>query len=463
MSGLLTGIYKIDDARLPPGVKDLPSDERRQWVHIWNSAYTTCMDKDGSDPEKCEAFAFRNANGVVFGEAMANHLIVTANQNLPKAVLKKVAGIDYLVAPVVLIKQGVLNGEMVPLEEIQAHSDSWNGAPFVLDHPRADGVDISANDPTILAGQLLGRVYNTFVEDDALKGEVWVNPLRAGNVTRGKEVLDRLKNGKPLEVSTAYFRDRDDTPGVHNDEAYASIARYLRPDHLAALLDTEGACNWQDGCGVPRVNKGTNSQAQKLGSSKEGITMEELIKQIVDDGRFGLVAQDLDGVPEEFLKKLVAFLVKAKKEDADAKAAADQVKADADKAAADAKAAADKAAADAAADKDDDKEPPETNVQAPCPKLEALAKAVEDRGGVEAVMALIDGVKANIDSDKASIVGELKANEACAFSEEMLNGMTVDQLVALRKTLRPADYSAQGGGERASLEEQEVALPAMFH
>ena len=56
-----------DDENLPDYVKKLSEKRKRQWVEIFNSAYEHCMEKE-NDKDGCEESAFRQANGVVFGE-----------------------------------------------------------------------------------------------------------------------------------------------------------------------------------------------------------------------------------------------------------------------------------------------------------------------------------------------------------------------------------------------------------
>ena len=53
-----------DDPGLPPNVKALPADQRRQWVAVWNDVYQRCID-DGGDTSACESRAFPQANGVL--------------------------------------------------------------------------------------------------------------------------------------------------------------------------------------------------------------------------------------------------------------------------------------------------------------------------------------------------------------------------------------------------------------
>jgi len=47
-----------DDSDLPSNVKKLSDKKRRQWVHIWNSTYSSCT-KGGGGQQECESKAFR--------------------------------------------------------------------------------------------------------------------------------------------------------------------------------------------------------------------------------------------------------------------------------------------------------------------------------------------------------------------------------------------------------------------
>jgi hypothetical protein len=251
-----------NDENLPEPVKGLPENDRKQWVSIWNDSRNRCI-MEGGSPGDCEGVAFRNANGVLFGEKIGmfdlskvDGLCFVGNQ-VAEVERRTVGNTDFLVSPGVLVKSGVLNDELVPPEEVQAHFSAWNGQPVVIGHPRnLDGVNISANHPAVLNALQIGKLFNTTIDDGKLKSELWIDLARAQTVHRGREVVSKLESGESLEVSTAYFRDVDMTEGSHDGIAFSSIARNLRPDHLAILLDTEGACSLQDGCGTPRANEG---------------------------------------------------------------------------------------------------------------------------------------------------------------------------------------------------------------
>jgi hypothetical protein len=57
-----------NDRNLPVNVKTMSKKDRRQWVHIFNSVLSTCLEKGGK-MEDCETLAFKEANGVLKKES----------------------------------------------------------------------------------------------------------------------------------------------------------------------------------------------------------------------------------------------------------------------------------------------------------------------------------------------------------------------------------------------------------
>lgn len=166
-------------------------------------------------------------------------------------------GRTYLVAPVVAIVAGVLNGLLVTQEEIAAVQFGWNGIPLVIRHPtNGAGQYISANSPTVLQWSCVGRLFNTRMDGDKLKGEAWLDVAKMEQMGgEALELLQRVRNGNPVEVSTGYLAATEPRAGRFNGQDYHGITRSIVPDHLALLPDADGACNWQDGCGLPRANQ----------------------------------------------------------------------------------------------------------------------------------------------------------------------------------------------------------------
>ncbi len=214
-------------------------------------------------------------------------------------------GREWLVAPVVAIKSGVLNQELVPDDEVLKFPGSWNGRPIVVYHPKdATGRPVSANSPEVLQKQRIGYLFNVRAQKNGsarLVGEMWVDKIRAKELGGAAAVvLDRLQRNDPLEVSTAYLRDVVETEGEHNGEQFYTIARNIKPDHLAALPDEVGACSWADGCGAPRVNADVgpmavlvcNVRSSARTPSYEGTTSGEWSRPTLAD--FGFDAGSVD-------------------------------------------------------------------------------------------------------------------------------------------------------------------------
>ena len=164
------------------------------------------------------------------------------------------AGKDYLVAPMVMIVEGVHNGSHGPLfypgEELGKIPAIWNTKPIVVYHP-AEGH--TACDPDILTNRQVGLVMNTRFEDGKLKAEAWLDPVRMDVVD--DRIGEAVKNNKMMELSTGLFTDEESVEnGEWNGKEYTTIARNYRPDHLALLPDMKGACSVEDGAGFLRMN-----------------------------------------------------------------------------------------------------------------------------------------------------------------------------------------------------------------
>jgi len=161
------------------------------------------------------------------------------------------------VVPVVLMVPGVHAGSGGPAlylpEEYSKHVQAWNGEPVPIYHPTEDGTPISANDPEVLREQNVGRIFNVHMDGDKLKGEAWIDVDKAQRVYPA--LLQMIAGGQDIDVSTAFFSDDEHAPGVWNDENYEFIVRNVRPDHLALLPHSQGACSFEDGCGIRHNTK----------------------------------------------------------------------------------------------------------------------------------------------------------------------------------------------------------------
>lgn len=170
---------------------------------------------------------------------------------------------DHLVIPMVGLVEGVMTSansstpSLVLAEEFGKHVESWNGRPVVINHPKgANGDPVSANSPDVLERELIGQLFNAKMTDKKLKFEAWINISDAeGKGEEGEKVIESLKAGELMEISTGLFAEEEKKQGSHFGEHFDSIWRNISPDHLALLPNGIGACSITDGCGAPRANE----------------------------------------------------------------------------------------------------------------------------------------------------------------------------------------------------------------
>ena len=164
---------------------------------------------------------------------------------------------QYLVAPMVMLTEGVHAGSEGPLfypsDELSKTPQVWNHKPVVVYHPSApDGSALSACNSDILSRRGVGLIMNTRFEDGKLKAEAWLDESRANKID--ERIAQAIEKNQVMELSTGLFTDNVAESGEWNGEKYDRVARNFRPDHLALLPDLKGACSIEDGAGFLRLN-----------------------------------------------------------------------------------------------------------------------------------------------------------------------------------------------------------------
>lgn len=161
-------------------------------------------------------------------------------------------GRDTIIVPVIMAKSSIpMNGFLFPAEEM--FPAAWNGVPVTIGHPQEGDGFISANaTPDILAKWSVGRIFEAVIDGDALKAQAYIDIGKIENLAPG--LLEALETGAPIDVSTGLFSDSVERPGKVGDREYEEVYSNVVPDHLAILIEEEGACSFADGCGV-RANK----------------------------------------------------------------------------------------------------------------------------------------------------------------------------------------------------------------
>lgn len=160
---------------------------------------------------------------------------------------------SFLVAPVVIVKAGVLNHELLPAHELELFPAMWDGIPLTLRHP-LNNESANVPEPNIpILGQLFGSQWNA--ADQKIVSEAWFADDLVNATEDGKAAVDRIEAGEIMNVSTGYYRVAIEKPGIFGGKSYLRVQSDIKPDHLAILPDELGSCSTEDGCGIPRANK----------------------------------------------------------------------------------------------------------------------------------------------------------------------------------------------------------------
>jgi hypothetical protein len=226
-------------------------------------------------------------------EAEAYYVVYKSNLGVGYKVReKKLDGRNHLVVPVTMMVEGVHSGSRGPLfhsiSELGKYPAAWDGRPVTINHPQVDGNNVSANDPEILEIYKVGNIFNTKVKGEKLTAEAWLDIEKLKAIS--PEVFEAIEGGKLLEVSVGVFSDEDDLEGEWQGETYQAIAKNHRPDHLALLPCSVGACSLADGCGLGVNKEGTvidSENAPATGEQTE-VPADTGEEKAIDSGQGGV-------------------------------------------------------------------------------------------------------------------------------------------------------------------------------
>ncbi|KKL24321.1 hypothetical protein LCGC14_2416480, partial [marine sediment metagenome] len=191
--------------------------------------------------------------------------------------VEELMGRDFLVVPAVLVQAQVLHNNLgaslMPRDAITDDwAEGWNNIPVVIhDHPTVRGVSVSARSPEILNMRGVGYVFHARAVSNGttqLKAEVWLDMARAEEVSELNIIMERLRAGERVELSTGFQTAVEETAGTFNGEDFERVLRPMDPDHLAIFVDLTGACSVKDGCGLGVNAAELIAQAERL--TKEG-------------------------------------------------------------------------------------------------------------------------------------------------------------------------------------------------
>lgn len=197
-------------------------------------------------------------------------------------------GRAHIVVPSVTMPDNIImNGGKYPAAEIAATYMTLNDTLAPLGHPKVDGVEVPAGTALAINSCHIGAFNrNVTREGGKVHVEKWIDVDFAMQSEGGRRVLEAIDKGDPIHTSTGVFATRQ---MVTNGAGYSWIARGLRFDHDAILLDEEAAATPSEGVGML-----VNSKMEK----------EEcmVINSVIEEGSY---ESRLD-IAMSFLKELFA-------------------------------------------------------------------------------------------------------------------------------------------------------------
>lgn len=171
----------------------------------------------------------------------------------------------------------VMNGMLYPADQLATGVGSLDGKPAPAGHPKnAAGQHISAVNGEALASAWIGSYCrNARHEGGRTLVDVLVNEAQAKASPVGAKLVERLDaaiantNAEPIHVSTGLFCDVINAAGESRGKKYQRIATNIAYDHLAILLDTQGAGTPDDGVGMFLNSEGQPEEIESARASAD--------------------------------------------------------------------------------------------------------------------------------------------------------------------------------------------------
>jgi hypothetical protein len=152
----------------------------------------------------------------------------------------------------------VMNSMLYPGQQLASAATSLEGKPAPAGHPKnAAGQHISATNGDALLTAYVGAICrNARHQGGRTLVDVVVNEAQARAHPDGVRLVERLdaaitgNSADPIHVSTGLFCEAIEANGESGGKSYSRIATAIKYDHLAILLNEQGAGTPADGVGM---------------------------------------------------------------------------------------------------------------------------------------------------------------------------------------------------------------------
>ncbi|WP_334324332.1 hypothetical protein [Gilliamella apicola] len=164
----------------------------------------------------------------------------------------------YVIRDVVpVVDDVVMNNGLYPKDEIDKSYKSINGNLMPIGHPKVDGQFVSASNAKAINDYYGGAwAENVHKDQDKVLLDCYVDIEFARNHEKGKQLLERLDamfNGEdvnPIHVSTGLILNKVYKAGRSKGKPYDWVATNMQFDHVAILLNEQGAATPNEGVGM---------------------------------------------------------------------------------------------------------------------------------------------------------------------------------------------------------------------
>ena len=217
----------------------------------------------------------------------------------------------------------VMNNGLYPKDEIDKSYMSINGNLMPIGHPKVDGQFVSASNAKAI-NEYYGGAWaeNVHKENDKVLLDCYVDIEFAKNHEKGKQLLERLEgmvNGEdasPIHVSTGLILNKVYQSGKSKGKAYDWVATNMHFDHVAILLNEQGAATPSEGVGM-FVNSDGEYQIENanLDDSAEAtpanllLTIQNTLSEAIKKFKFNK-KEETDPMKEKILQVLNAKGIK---------------------------------------------------------------------------------------------------------------------------------------------------------
>lgn len=164
----------------------------------------------------------------------------------------------YVIRDVVpVVDDVVMNNGLYPKDEIDKSYKSINGNLMPIGHPKVNGQFVSASNAKAINDYYGGAwAENVHKDQDKVLLDCYVDIEFARNHEKGKQLLERLDamfNGEdvnPIHVSTGLILNKVYKAGRSKGKPYDWVATNMQFDHVAILLNEQGAATPNEGVGM---------------------------------------------------------------------------------------------------------------------------------------------------------------------------------------------------------------------